>query len=101
MVKVIDIFAGPGGLSEGFASVNDNSNNQAFEISLSIEMDPYAFKTLKLRSFFRQFPEGAPLEYYKHLKQEITLEKLYESYKNIVSEVEKKCWNTRLGQNGT
>lgn len=48
--KVIDLFAGPGGLGEGFASLNDG---KAFEIVVSAEMERSAHETLTLRSFFR------------------------------------------------
>ena len=48
--KVIDLFAGPGGLGEGFASLN---GGKTFSISVSVEMESSAHKTLSLRSFFR------------------------------------------------
>ena len=50
-IPVIDLFAGPGGLGEGHASFED-SGKKPFKIVLSIEKDPTAFETLKLRSFF-------------------------------------------------
>ena len=49
-IDVIDLFAGPGGLGEGFASL-DNGN--AFQIAVSAEMESSAHKTLMLRAFFR------------------------------------------------
>ena len=55
-IPIIDLFAGPGGLGEGFTSVVDKSNNRFFKIALSIERDEFAHKTLTLRSFVRQFP---------------------------------------------
>lgn len=48
--KVIDLFAGPGGLGEGFASFN---NGKSFSIATSVEMESSAHQTLSLRSFFR------------------------------------------------
>jgi site-specific DNA-cytosine methylase len=57
-IPVIDLFAGPGGLSEGFSSFKNIKNKKVFKISLSIEKDAQAHKTLELRSFFRQFPDG-------------------------------------------
>ena len=77
-IPVIDLFAGPGGLAEGFSSVLDaKGKKRRFEIRLSIEMDAYAHRTLSLRAFFRQFDPGkAPDEYYAYLRGEITGEKL-------------------------
>ncbi len=48
--NVIDIFSGPGGLAEGFASFE---KGRAFKIVVSAEMEQSAHKTLVLRSFFR------------------------------------------------
>mgnify|MGYP001116151808 CR=1 FL=1 len=49
-IQIVDLFAGPGGLGEGFASSGDGSR---FEIVVSAEMDPVARETLKLRAFYR------------------------------------------------
>lgn len=49
--KIIDLFAGPGGLGEGFAAYRDGS---IFDIALSAEMESSAHSTLTLRSFFRR-----------------------------------------------
>lgn len=48
--KLIDLFAGPGGLGEGFASIN---NGKSFKIAVSAEMEASAHRTLTLRSLFR------------------------------------------------
>lgn len=53
-IKIIDLFAGPGGLGEGFSSLYDKDGNPVFEIALSIEKDEYAHRTLRLRSFARK-----------------------------------------------
>lgn len=65
--KVVDLFAGPGGLAEGFASYKPEGQ-PVFDIGLSVEMDETAFKTLRLRSFFRQFNGAAPREYYDYIR---------------------------------
>ena len=44
-IPVIDIFAGPGGLGEGFSNV-PSSNRRKFDSRLSIEMDGNAHMTL-------------------------------------------------------
>ncbi len=69
-IPVIDLFAGPGGLSEGFSSVRAEEGQQAFEVRLSIERDFYAHRTLELRSFFRKLRSGrVPEAYYDYLRR--------------------------------
>ncbi|TVQ97355.1 MAG: DNA (cytosine-5-)-methyltransferase, partial [Deltaproteobacteria bacterium] len=58
---VIDLFAGPGGLAEGFARYRDSSGHYPFRIRLSVEKDKSAHATLQLRAFTRQFPYESPL----------------------------------------
>lgn len=68
-IPAIDLFAGPGGLGEGFSSFQTPEGHQPFRVALSIEKDRYAHQTLVLRSFFRQFAAGAaPEEYYDYLR---------------------------------
>jgi DNA (cytosine-5)-methyltransferase 1 len=64
---VVDLFAGPGGLAEGFSSVRSPSGSRVFDIRLSVEKDPAAHKTLLMRSFLRQFEKEYPQEYYDFL----------------------------------
>jgi DNA (cytosine-5)-methyltransferase 1 len=105
-VPVIDLFAGPGGLGEGFASYGRSSKGQAFEIKLSIEKDAFAHQTLQLRSFFRQFPHGrAPAAYYDFLRQadKPTTEALVQLYAKFPLETERaawKAWRVELGKEG-
>ncbi len=71
-IPVIDLFAGPGGLGEGFMSLKDESGQAIFDIKLSIEKDPNAHKTLTWRSFYRQFVKDGrdvPEEYYVAYQQ--------------------------------
>lgn len=67
---VVDLFAGPGGLAEGFASLEANGK-RPFRIALSVEKDPVAHGTLRFRAFLRQFPEGYPDRYYEFLNDGI------------------------------
>jgi DNA (cytosine-5)-methyltransferase 1 len=50
-IPVIDLFSGPGGLGEGFVSLDDG---KTFRIVVSAETDPAAHQTLCLRSYFRR-----------------------------------------------
>jgi|GEM_PF-53553 DNA (cytosine-5)-methyltransferase 1 len=62
-IPVIDLFAGPGGLGEGFSLFNPESplhswqheQAKSFSIAASFEMDVFAHRTLTLRAFFRAF----------------------------------------------
>lgn len=54
MIKVVDLFAGPGGLGEGFSSWRDSRGKQEFALTLSIEKDKFAHATLRLRALWRQ-----------------------------------------------
>ena len=96
-IPVIDLFAGPGGLGEGFSRVEDG-DRRCFKSVLSVEMDPSAHRTLTLRSFFRQFPSGkAPDDYYRFLRQEITVEELYESHPKEANHAKNEAWLAELG----
>ena len=67
MVPVVDLFAGPGGLAEGFAACRRPDGRRRYRIALSIEKDRVAHRTLLLRAFLRKFAKGFPPEYYDFL----------------------------------
>lgn len=50
---VVDLFAGPGGLGEGFASAGPEGSHP-FEIAISVEKEKSAHRTLRLRAFIRE-----------------------------------------------
>jgi DNA (cytosine-5)-methyltransferase 1 len=94
---VIDLFAGPGGLGEGFSQLK--YGKKRFKISLSIEKDFYAHETLMLRSFFRNFKEDkVPDEYYQFLRGEITRHDLYGKYPDEFELAQKEAWHCELGK---
>jgi DNA (cytosine-5)-methyltransferase 1 len=95
-VPVIDLFAGPGGLGEGFSSLI-RSGSERFKIGLSIEKDPRAHRTLQLRSFFRQFAGDAPEAYYEHLRGELSREELMSLYPHQAAAAEREAWCAELG----
>tara|TARA_Y100000782_G_scaffold114753_1_gene152264 strand:- start:8477 stop:10054 length:1578 start_codon:yes stop_codon:yes gene_type:complete len=101
-IKIIDLFSGPGGLGEGFSSIKDSDGNRVFKLISSIEREPSAHRTLKLRAFFRQFDE-APKEYYDFLKGKLGKtpeEKLYklEKFSEQVKAAEAEALNLELGK---
>jgi len=103
-IPVIDVFAGPGGLGEGFSNVEDGNKERVFDIKLSIEKDYYAHQTLLLRSFLRQFPINQfPDEYYMMVrkidseKRERLKSKMFSKYAREYSIAEKEAWQCELG----
>ena len=71
MIPVIDLFAGPGGLGEGFSSLRDAENKPVFQTIMSIERDKQAHQTLRLRSYLRKIaePDGTlPRVYLRYMK---------------------------------
>jgi len=100
MINVVDIFAGPGGLSEGFSSVLDSNGRQFFNVVLSIEKEEQAHKTLMLRSFFRQFGDSAPTDYYRFLRGEINSEELYQAHPAEAKLARIRAWHATLGSQG-
>jgi DNA (cytosine-5)-methyltransferase 1 len=97
-IPVIDLFAGPGGLGEGFSAFSLPGRPRPFRIALSIEMEDSAHKTLELRSFFRQFPIGAaPIQYYAHLRGEITRDELFCKFPDAAKAAREEAWKAELG----
>lgn len=103
-IPVIDIFAGPGGLGEGFSNV-PSANRRVFDIKLSIEKEDNAHKTLELRSFYRQFTaKSVPREYYQVIaekdadKRELLKEKLFEKFPKQAEKAKNEAWKATLGE---
>lgn len=98
-IPVIDIFAGPGGLGEGFSGYTVGKGQRAFRISLSIEKDATAHQTLLLRSFYRQFQHGSvPQSYYEHLRGKINLKTLFDRHPAEAERAEREAWKEELGK---
>jgi DNA (cytosine-5)-methyltransferase 1 len=97
-IPVIDLFAGPGGLGEGFSSIFDENGERVFKTVLSVEMEEFAHQTLTLRSFYRQFrPAEVPDEYYQLLRKEITKDELYNLYPEEAETAKKESKHWKLG----
>jgi DNA (cytosine-5)-methyltransferase 1 len=96
-IPFIDIFAGPGGLSEGFSRLASFAGGAtSFESRLAIEKDPIAVQTLRLRSFCRAFsaPE-VPDDYYQVIRGRKAAASLalYPQW----HEAEQHVWHAELG----
>lgn len=74
--SVVDLFAGPGGIGEGFASLRANNGKPAFKTLASIERNDYAHQTLLLRQFFRSFrQEEVPDAYGGYITKDELIQK--------------------------
>lgn len=99
-IKVVDIFAGPGGLGEGFASFTPaGSSRKPFRIVLSAEKEETAHQTLTMRAFYRRFacPEEVPEEYYRMIRQEMTPDDLRGELAAEWAEAEREALLLELG----
>jgi len=79
-IKVIDLFAGPGGLGEGFSVFKNEHGAHPFKIVASVEKEASAHKTLTLRAFYRHFlDKTVPEEYYEYLRSgdKVSAEKFF------------------------
>lgn len=96
-IPVIDLFAGPGGLGEGFSTFR-RGGGPAFKIKLSIEKDVHAHETLLLRAFFRQFPHHqAPRDYYDHLAGKLSHAELFDAHRVEARLAQHEAWHATLG----
>jgi DNA (cytosine-5)-methyltransferase 1 len=78
-IPVIDLFAGPGGLGEGFNAARHG--NIRFSLKLSVEKDRVAHQTLLLRSFFWKLKDrGVPSEYYDYISGELSRDDLLKRF---------------------
>lgn len=95
-VPVIDVFAGAGGLGEGFSPAAEGAKSD-FDVRLSIEMDQDAADTLVLRAFFRHANAEARDAYYRFLNGRLTKEELYATHKAVRERAEREVYQVELG----
>ena len=100
-VAIIDIFAGPGGIGEGFAALKDAGGRREFRIALSIEKDPVACQTLRLRAIRRHLAEAEQLEIYHALLRGETTREEFNAHLDVrraSEEAELEVLNAELGK---
>ena len=102
MIPVIDLFAGPGGLNEGFSS--EINGEYYFKTALSIEKTEDAHSTLSLRAFFRYFlHEGlkVPKEYYSYVAGKTSREELFNKFPDAANAAKNEAMLAQLGGSET
>ena len=99
-IPVIDLFAGPGGLGEGFTSIADGRGDRRFAVKVSIEKEEIAQRTLALRALFRAYRKGAaPDCYYDYLRGDISRQELF-SHPSITEEARAAAAEARCAELG-
>ena len=99
-IPVIDLFAGPGGLGEGFSSIASERGEPRFAVKVSIEKDEVAHRTLALRALFRSHGRGAvPDAYYDYVRGCITREQLF-SHPSISGEAREAAMEAKCAELG-
>ena len=83
-IPVVDLFAGPGGLGEGFSMVRDRTGEPEFKLAVSFEKDRIAHQTLLLRSFFRSFATP-PADYWQFAAGDIDRVELFNRFPSNAS----------------
>ena len=100
-IPVIDLFAGPGGLGEGFATLHDDVGDPVFHVALSVEMDEAAHRTLELRALFRRLrAEGDLRGYFDYVTQarpsEASRTALFKAHSDAAETARRETWCHRL-----
>ena len=97
-IPVVDVFAGPGGLGDGFASFRTPQRSHPFDVTLSVEKEPWARSTLMLRKFFRALSRSRSSEgYYEFARGELDLDGLFGRYPKGAVDADQQAWLAELG----
>jgi len=101
MIPVIDLFAGPGGLNEGFS--HEIMGRRRFKSVLSVEKETPEHQTLSLRAFYRYFlyrDLPVPQEYYDYIqgKNDVSRKALWEKYPDAATEADNEALQFTLGE---
>ena len=95
---LVDVFAGPGGLGEGFSSFSRGGTDFCFRAVISIEQDEFAHRTLLLRHFLKAFRGGElPDDYYRYLKGDIPINELYKLHPDEKNRADHSAIRISLG----
>ncbi len=88
----VDLFAGCGGLSEGFMQMG-------FKVIARIEMDRWACESLKTRCLYYKLKKKRRSHlYFKYLKGQITKEEIYNDFPDIEKEVNLEVIQATFGK---
>lgn len=91
----VDLFAGCGGLSEGFIQAG-------FDVVAEVEMDGWACETLRTRHLYRELHKIRKGRLYnKYLREEISRNDILDSFPQIKRSISHRVIQATLGKEGT
>lgn len=97
-IPVVDVYAGCGGLGEGFNLLEWNGQFH-FDVRLHIEKEAAPIRTLQLRAFYHQFRNGRlPDSYYQYVGDEIDRDELFKRHPEEADEAIRRCLRIDLGR---
>jgi DNA (cytosine-5)-methyltransferase 1 len=96
VIPVVDLFAGPGGLAEGFAAFGEDKF-PSFDVRLSIEKETAACATLEMRKYFRQF-KVPPQEFDAYFAGQLSRHELFSAYPAQAKRAQDATWQAELGK---
>jgi DNA (cytosine-5)-methyltransferase 1 len=114
-IPVIDLFAGPGGLSEGFSrhgeedwqrflsGIEEGQSHRPpkarFRVALSVEMDHFAHQTLELRALVRKLKAQQKEDtFHRFLQRRLSREELFALAGSAGTEAHEEAWCATLGK---
>jgi DNA (cytosine-5)-methyltransferase 1 len=88
----VDLFAGCGGISEGFATAG-------FNVAAYLEKDHNACETLRTRALFRELnKQGRLVWYYRYFREELSREDLRLKFPDVSDVIECKVIEKEFGE---
>ena len=91
----VDLFAGCGGLSEGFIQAG-------FDVVAQVEMDRWACETLRTRHLYHELHRiRERCLYNKYLREEVSRDNILDSFPHIKDSISHSVIQATLGREGT
>jgi DNA (cytosine-5)-methyltransferase 1 len=92
LASAVDLFAGSGGISEGFIDAG-------FRVAAFLECDQHAAETLRSRAAFHGLRELNKLAWYnRYFREEISRETLFQRFPKIADDVEASVIEKKFGE---